>query len=426
MQISTKKPLVLMVTAFLLCAVLFSVAGCKKTDSGSTQVTVNALFMKQAGYSESDVGAITEQFQKDHPNIKITQTWVAYEELQPKILASAGSGGYDIFPGDCIWTAQFAQAGLAKDLSDKVKTLNLSDVWQGSLDAITYQGKYYGLPWLNDVKYLFYNKRMLRDAGFNGPPKTWDELQTQAAAIKAKGLVTYPIAWCWSQAEALICDYTAVSGGFGGRFVDQNGNPTLDTAQNKAALDFMYGTIKSGLTNPQSLEMLEDDVLGTFVAGSAAFALNWTYMFNSAQDPSVSSVVGDVGIAAIPGTAAAKSATVNGGMSLMISSGSKNVDAAWEYMLYLSSQGVQAEYSKDALPIWKSLFDNDTVINTNPDIVPVAKVQYGYLVNRPMVPYYGQLSTAMQVEIQSVLLGSQSSDAALKNIQSTAEKLKLQ
>jgi multiple sugar transport system substrate-binding protein len=149
-------------------------------------------------------------------------------------------------------------------------------------------------------------------------------------------------------------------------------------------------------------------------------------MFASVQDPGVSSVAGDVGIAVIPGTAAAKSATVNGGMSLMISSGSKNADAAWEYMLYLSSQDVQAKYSKDALPIWKSLFANDTVINTNPDIVPVAQVQYEYLVNRPMVPYYGQLSTAMQAEIQSVLLGSQSSDAALKNIQSTAEKLKLQ
>ncbi|MDR1429861.1 MAG: hypothetical protein LBI85_06185, partial [Spirochaetaceae bacterium] len=109
-----------------------------------------------------------------------------------------------------------------------------------------------------------------------------------------------------------------------------------------------------------------------------------------------------------------------------MTSGSKYVEEGWKYMLYLSSQDVQARYSKDALPIWKSLFTNDTVIRTNPDIVPVAEVQYGYLVNRPMVPYYAQLSTAMQAEIQAVLLGSQSSDTALKNIQDTAERLRTQ
>ena len=32
------------------------------------------------------------------------------------------------------------------------------------------------MPWLNDCKYLFYNKKMLKDAGFTNPPKTWDEL----------------------------------------------------------------------------------------------------------------------------------------------------------------------------------------------------------------------------------------------------------
>jgi multiple sugar transport system substrate-binding protein len=172
--------------------------------------------------------------------------------------------------------------------------------------------------------------------------------------------------------------------------------------------------------------MLEDDVLSTFAAGNAAFGLNWTYMFNSAQDPNASRVAGNVGIAPIPGTTAKRSATVNGGMSLMMTSGSKYVDEGWKYMQYLSSPDVQAGYSTDALPIWKSLFANATVINTNPDIVPVAKIQYEYLINRPMVPYYSQLSTTMQAEIQKVLLGSQSSDTALKNIQDAAERFKAQ
>ncbi len=418
-----KRMLRVSLGALLALVMLVGLVGAAGAEG---QVTLNALFMKQAGYSEDDCNAIIAAFEAANPDIKVVPTYMAYEDLETKILATANSGGFDIVPGDCIWTAQFAQAGLAKDLTDKVSGIELADVWPGSIDAITYQGKYYGLPWLNDVKYLFYNKQMIKDAGFENPPATWDELVTQATAIKEKGLCEYPLVWCWAQAECLICDYTAISGGFGGAFVDKDNNPTLDTPENKAALDFMVSTLQNGLTNPNSLEMTEDNVLSTFCAGDAAFALNWTYMFASAQDEKVSSQVGNVGICLIPGTTDVRSATVNGGMSLMMTSGTKYPEEAWKFMDFAASKDIQKTYSKSALPIWKSLFSDQTVIDTSPEVVAIAAEQYGYLVNRPMVPYYSQLSVAMQSEIQNVLLGNQTSADALKNIQTKALELQAQ
>lgn len=417
------KVLKTLLSVALAAAMVIGVLGCASAASAEEKVTLNALFMKQAGYSEDDVTNITAEFEKNNPNITVNLTFVAYEELSPKILTSAKTGGYDVILGDCIWPAQFAQAGMVLDLTDKVSSLELSDIYQGALDSVTYKGRYYGIPWLNDVKYLFYNKKMLSDAGFTEPPKTWDELLTQAEAIKAKGIVDYPIAWSWSQAECLICDYTAIAGGFGGTFVDAQNNPTINCDGNKAALDFMVGSIQSGITNPKSLEMIEDDVLSTFVSGNAAFALNWTYMYNAAKDATQSSVVDDVGITAIPGTDAAVSATVNGGMPLMITSGSQYPDQAWEYALYLSSKDVQKRYAKSALPIWKSLYSDEDVINTNAAVVEASKVQYDYIVNRPQVPYYNELSTAMQAELQNVLLGNESSKDALDNLQAKAVEL---
>ncbi|MDR1212145.1 MAG: hypothetical protein LBK40_07940, partial [Spirochaetaceae bacterium] len=86
-----KKKMYKAVLAVMVLFMLFGISSCNRSGDGSGQVVLNALFMKQAGYSESDVGAITEQFQRDNPTIKINQTWVAYEELLPKILASAKS-----------------------------------------------------------------------------------------------------------------------------------------------------------------------------------------------------------------------------------------------------------------------------------------------------------------------------------------------
>jgi multiple sugar transport system substrate-binding protein len=340
------------------------------------------------------------------------------------VLTSAASGGYDVILGDCIWPAQFARAGLVLDVTDRVSALDLDDIYQGALDATRYEGKYYGMPWLNDVKYMFVNMELLKQAGIEEAPTTWDQLIEDAKACKEQGICEYPIVGCYAQAECLICDYTCIAGSFGGAFVDENNQPTLDSAENIAALDFMAQTLKDGLCNPKSLEMIEDDVLSTFASGSAVFAINWTYQYASMNDEAQSSVVGQGIITPIPGTDKAQSATVNGGMPLMITSGCKHPDEAWEYMLFLASREMQARYCANALPIWKSLYTDPQVIETaGAEVVAASQIQFDYIVNRPMVPYYNELSTAMQSEIQLVLLGQKTAQEALTGLQATALEL---
>ena len=383
-------------------------------------VTLNALFMKQAGYSEEDVTAMTQAF-TESTGIQVNPTFVAYEELAPKILTSAASGGYDVILGDCIWPAQFAKAGLVLNVTDRLSELDLDDIYQGALDATKYEGQYYGMPWLNDVKYMFVNMELLKQAGVDAAPTTWDELIADAKLCKDQGICEYPIVGCYAQAECLVCDYTCIAGSFGGAFVDENNNPTLNSPENVAALDFMAQTLKDGLCNPKSLEMIEDDVLSTFAAGNAVFAINWTYQYASLNDESTSSVVGQGAITPIPGTDKAQSATVNGGMPLMITAGCKNPDEAWDYMLFLASKEMQAKYCANALPIWKSLYTDPQVIETAGEaVVEASQIQFDYIVNRPMVPYYSELSTSMQTELQLVLLGQKTAQEALDGLQTLA------
>ena len=383
-------------------------------------VTLNALFMKQAGYSEEDVTAMTQAF-TESTGIQVNPTFVAYEELAPKILTSAASGGYDVILGDCIWPAQFAKAGLVLNVTDRLSELDLDDIYQGALDATKYEGQYYGMPWLNDVKYMFVNMELLKQAGVDAAPATWDELIADAKLCKDQGICEYPIVGCYAQAECLVCDYTCIAGSFGGAFVDENNNPTLNSPENVAALDFMAQTLKDGLCNPKSLEMIEDDVLSTFAAGNAVFAINWTYQYASLNDESTSSVVGQGAITPIPGTDKAQSATVNGGMPLMITAGCKNPDEAWDYMLFLASKEMQAKYCANALPIWKSLYTDPQVIETAGEaVVEASQIQFDYIVNRPMVPYYSELSTSMQTELQLVLLGQKTAQEALDGLQTLA------
>jgi multiple sugar transport system substrate-binding protein len=399
----------------MMLILIIGLIGCSN-EKKDGKVILNALFMKQAGYSEEDVTNITKEFEKNNPNIKIKATFAPYEALEQKVQTSAKSGGYDVVVVDAPWTAKFAKAGFVKDVSDKLKSEEEADIFTGAIDSVSYEGKLYGMPWLNDTKFLFYNKEILKKAGIQNPPTNFEELKEQAKIIQDKKLVPYPMVWSWSQAEALVCDFTAITSSFGGEMIDDNGKPTLNDPKNVYALTFMTETLNDKLTDPKSTEYLEEDVRGVFSSGKSAFALNWTYMYSMANDEKESSIAGKVGIAPIP-------MSVNGGMGLSVTSGSKHSDEAWEYIQYLSSKEVQKNYAKNALPIWKSLYEEQQVIDTNPEVVVASKIQYEQLENRPRVPWYGELSTEIQVEVQKSLLGKQTPEETMDNLQKKAEKI---
>ncbi|NQX68007.1 extracellular solute-binding protein [Paenibacillus alba] len=412
-----KKSLSVIVSALLLSSVL---AGCvtgKDEVAKPKSVTIKALFMKQAGYSEDAINEATDAFIKANPNIKVEATFVPYEALEQKILVSNGS--YDAVLIDAPWTAKFVKANLLKEVTDKVSDADRKDIFDGALSAMQYENKLYGMPWLNDVKYLFYNKEMLTQAGISSPPKTWDELIADSKILKDKNIVEYPIVWSWKQAEALAVDFTLLSASFGGELV-KDGKPSLNAPANVEALSFMRQSMKDKLTNPSSPEYLEEDVRGVFSSGKAAFALNWTYMFGMANDPKESKVVDKVGIAMVPGTAKVVSATANGGMGLSIAKDSKNPDETWKYIQFMASKDFQKKHAKDALPIWKSLFADKDVIATNPELINVSKTQYEYIVNRPVIPWYGQLSTEMQVSVQQALFDKVTPKESLDKLQAKA------
>jgi len=237
----TKKVLMLVIVLVTAAAAAFA-----------APVTINALFMKQAGYQEEDIIAGTRDFQSAHPEINVNLTFVPYEQLEEKIITSAQAGSYDVVLSDGPFTAKFAQAGIVKAVP-ALSAADAKDIFDGALSSTLYKGKSYGMPWLNDCKYLFYNKKVLQAAGFANPPKTWEELASQCKVIRDKKLVKFPIVWSWAQAECLTCDYTVLSAAFGGAMFDKDGNPTLTAAGNRKALDYMVASLKDGITNPSSL-----------------------------------------------------------------------------------------------------------------------------------------------------------------------------
>jgi multiple sugar transport system substrate-binding protein len=409
----------------LLSACSVTGTKAKKGSGGSASTaTLNALFMQQAGYSTSDVAKMITGFNAANPGIKINTTFVTYEALHDKIVTAAAAGTYDVVLIDVIWPAEFGSKNIVADLTKDYPASWQTSMLGGALDTAKYQNKEYGVTWGMDSKFFYYNKKILAKAGVDaGSLDTWDGVLTAAHAVKSKGGVQYPLAWSWSQAEALMCDYTQLVGAFGGSFLDASGKLAVNQGGGVQALEWMRKTIVDKLTNPASTTFLEGDVEKTLNNGQAAFGLNWTYYLGSSNDPKGSKVVGDIVCVQTPAGPGGKRPGVNGAMALSISSGSKHQDAAWKFVEYLTSEPVLDGYAKEALPIWKQSYTTPAVVATAPETFAAAGKQLNEMIVRPQVANYNAVSQAIQVELQNALLGKKPAQKALDDAVSKAAPL---
>jgi multiple sugar transport system substrate-binding protein len=385
----------------------------------TTPMTLNVLLMQQAAYSASDIQAMDDAFTKQYPNITINPELVSYDSLHDKIVTAqvGGNGKYDVVLMDTPWPAELVTANIVSDITSKIPADFLSGVFDSAWTAAKYNGKTYGVPWINDTKFFFYNSDMFSKAGLTAAPKTWDEVEADAKAIKAAGIVKYPITASWKQAEAVICDWTQLAAAFGGSdFVDANGKALFNQGGGLAALTFMKKLLDEGLVDPASLSQTEDDVNSVVSAGQAAMALNWTYGLSVMNDPSKSTVAGKIKVAPSPGEGSVTTSGVNGGMSLAVTTTTKHPNEALAYALFMASEKSQEMDVANALPMWKASFDDSNVTKNNPDLFAAAKIEFAGLVARPVVPYYTKLSNALQDAIQQALLGKKTPQQALDDV----------
>jgi multiple sugar transport system substrate-binding protein len=398
-------------------------AACGSSSSNTTTalskepVTLNNLFMQQAGYSPQDLAGMTKAFEKAYPNITVKNTLVPYEALHDKIVAAAPAGTYDVVLADCIWPAEFGSKGIVQDISSDVNALPLNKIFPGAIQMALYKGKYYGQPWILDTKYLYYNKQMCSQAGVSTSElKTLDGLVGALKKIKSAGIVQYPWIGSWDQAEAVICDYAQFLGAYDGKFLDSSGKAAFNTGGGVKALEFMQMLLDDGLANPASTSSLEDDVLKSFSEGQNALNLNWTFQLATANDPSQSKVAGQCGILHTPAGPTGKAPGCNGGQPVMISRTAKQPTEAWAYIKFISSLAQQDQYATVSLPIWAASYSDPGVIKqAGKDLVGVAKTQLPDLILRPQVPNYNACSSKLQVEIQNALLGKSSAQDALNS-----------
>lgn len=106
-----------------------------------------------------------------------------YRDVSQKLFIQARSGDPDVVEGVLEQMFTYAKAGLIMPLNDFFKDYEDKDVYaKNALDALTIDGKLYGIPYNVNVRLLLYRKSVFEKYGLE-VPATWDELVETAAWI---------------------------------------------------------------------------------------------------------------------------------------------------------------------------------------------------------------------------------------------------
>lgn len=170
----------------LLLLVSLVVAGGAQEGLAASKVKIRLATW--AGVEEAkELQAILDQLNAKSTTYEIVQESSPAEYMTKLTTTLAAETGADLFWIGQEFVPSFAQKGTLMDITGRLKAskhpaAKLDDYFPSSLERMTYEGKIYGLPWINQPVMLFVNLDLFDKAKLAYPDETWDWDKFLAAA----------------------------------------------------------------------------------------------------------------------------------------------------------------------------------------------------------------------------------------------------
>jgi multiple sugar transport system substrate-binding protein len=402
------------ITAIGLVALALSVAACggpASTPTSSDKGPIQVWTMEDS----TSFTALMQDFTRQ-TGIPVQVEAVPWANVNDKLTTAVASGnGPDLMQIGLSLLPSFQSAGALLDLSPYVKNhpgLQSSNYLSAvASDKINPSGKVLSVPWVSDVRILFYRSDILSAAGISAPPTTWTQFHDDAAKLaqRGKGKYGYYIPQ-WD--SALPIEFTWEAGGD----VMQNGKVSFDTPQFRAAADFYIRFYKDKLVPTAS----DFDQAQGFISGSAPMVISGPYLAASIKS-AAPQLDGKWNVALLPKDHAGTSLFAGSNMGVWAKS--KHVDASLRLLDYLAQSNAQLNWYKAAneLPTAKSALA-DSALTSDP-LVKVYTTQLQDAKLLPLVPKWDKISQAMLDSLNSIVLKGSDENTTLANLNATVSSL---
>ncbi|MFI7300631.1 extracellular solute-binding protein [Streptomyces sp. NPDC050121] len=392
------------------------------SDNSSGPVTITWWDTSNATNEAPTYQALVKQFEAANKDVKVKYVNVPFDQAQNKFDTAAGaSGAPDVLRSEVGWTPAFAKKGyfLPLDGTDALK--DQAKFKPNLIEQAKYEGKTYGVPIVTDTLALVYNKDLFAKAGLTAAPKTWDELKTAAATIKAKtGVDGY-----WGSATA---------GYYAQPFLYGEGTDTVDADAKKITVDSAaakkaYGTWL-GLFDGKGLHKADTTadayahIQDAFVGGKVAAIIQGPWEITNFYKGSAFKDKANLGIATVPAGGTGKAGAPTGGHNLSVYAGSDKAHqaAALKFINFMTSASAQATIAQknSTLPTRDDAYT--AAVKADPGIAGYGAV-LASAQPRPALPEYSSLWGPLDTELPKIAGGKESLDKGLSNAELAIAKL---
>jgi len=354
-------------------SVQLSFEGTLGSESASVVGTDAYHFLKDVGktFSGTTLRLITE----DVPGVRVARELTQKEFIPltgidvqwdllplPRVLGrveqdiAREAGTYDIMYWDQAWIGRFVEVGvnpqeLLENSDLRYPNYDFEDFFPSLVaNVASYKGQLAAIPYDIPIFIMFYRPDIFEELGLSVPTTMADYLATIQTINEAKAPQIYGTVGQWKLGHySLYCNMTAWLWAHGGSTYYADGTPAINDERAIAAAEYMLA--QRQYAPPEAITWDWDGEAEAFRQGRAAMFISWGERFPWFEVSPGSQISGRVAVAPCPREIALRPAeecgfgevpgiSNQGGSSLALSRYSKNRDAAWVFLQWLTSADI--------------------------------------------------------------------------------------
>ena len=298
---------------------------------------------------------IVSKFEAANPGTKVEIISLPWSEAFQKFATMVSAGDVpDVMEMPDTWLSLYANNGMLESLEPYLaKWEHTAGLSERTLElGRDVKDTAYMLPYGFYLRAMFYNKKLLAEAGVKEPPKTLDEF---ADASKKVAALPGKYGYCLRGGPGGLNGWVMFGASMAGsnEFFTKDGTSTFDSPGWVKGLTYVIDLYKNGYAPKDSVNWGFNEIVAGFYSGTCAFL---------DQDPDALIAIAqrmkpeDFGIMTMPKGPDGKTFPTIGFAGWSIMSKSENKDLSWKLVETLEGPEGNIEWNKKtgALPVHKS------------------------------------------------------------------------
>ena len=405
---------------FLLSIVLLN--SCTKQENNITTIKFWAM-----GSEAEFVTKLVPEFEKRNPGIKVDVQQIPWTAAQEKLItAFASDNTPDICQLGNTWVPQFASLNAIIKLDDFIgNSMNIKkeNYFEGIWETNVIDSAIYGIPWYIDTRLMFYRTDVFKRAGYDQPPKSWNELYDLCKRIKAlyPGEDKYAIYLPTNEWAPFIIFGLQNNAEL---LKDNNSRGNFNSKEFKEAFEFLVKFHKEKLA-PLGISQVTN-VYQAFADEYFSIYISGPWNINEFKKRMTGDLADKWSTAPMPSKTGEDYPGVSlaGGSSLVVFEKSEHKEEVWKFIEFLSEPSIQIEFYKLIynLPAIKEAWEDSSIANNI--YMKAFYEQFNHVVPTPKVTEWEQIAFAKVQQYAEIgVRGAMSIDNTLKNLDKDVDQI---